>query len=533
VQVLMDFIDASKLAEFLDDNKGKNLDRHALRTETELLNKAGLPVSEKDRKSRKTIRALEYFLLRSGLYRCEGENLVPSLVSEHWRDYAKAWKTTIDGKEVHLPFLGKIAFLCNINGTKRIKCHPETTAEIEKICVDIGALTFQRNPDEMYKLKTCQQILDNYTHKQLTDDFLLSLKDTPFGRALVSLDLARKTGSSFTIEGDGLLLTELKRTRGDDDLEKITRLILEREQTRQAQIASTIVCLEYLERHKTPSENVVGYGPRYKERKRAKKRQERLDYFQAIEDICSIDARVASNMLATKGDRSPGFAAFGSFFDTYHRIEGKAGTDWIENFSFLSWYTDCLSYLAFEHEGLYDRMDWPDVKILKTRKHRAFLSRFVHHNLLNIVSRKDLAALQSKCSMSEFIDMNVDLKRIPTSDYFGDSYCPSNVFALSKVPVDRELFRSSVLNILQSSSRLKDPQGAFYYPDFRFLAASTLSISLRTVDQILAYVISTDSDLGRRLWFFPAFGRVPRRDRPDQQLTDIVLKPFDSITLNY
>ena len=529
----MDFIDAPKLAEFLDDNRGRNLDRHALRTDSELLNKAGLSVSEKDRKSRKTIRTLEYFLLRSGLYKCERNSLVPSLVSEHWSDYAKAWRTTINGKDVHLPFLGKIAFLCKINGAKRIKCHPETTAEIEKICVDIGALTFQRNPDEMYKLKTCQLILDRYMHEQLTDDFLLDLKDTSFGRALVSLDLARKTESSFAIEGEGLLLTELKRTRGDDDLEKITRLILGREQTRQAQIASTIVCLEYLERHKTPSENAVGSGPRYKERKRAEKRRERLDYFQVIEDICSIDARVASNMLATKGDRSPGFAAFGSFYDTYHRIEGKAGKDWIENFSFLSWYTDCLSHLTFEHEGLYDRLDWPDIKILKTKRHRAFLLRFVHNSLLNIVSRKDLAALQSKCSMSEFIDMNIDVNKIPKNDYSGDCYCPSNVFALSKVPVGRELFESSILKILQSPSRLKDRQGAFYYPDFRFLVASALSIGLRTVDQILAYIVSTGSDLGRRLWFFPAFGRVPRRDRPDQQLVDVVLRPFDSVALNY
>jgi hypothetical protein len=89
------------------------------------------------------------------------------------------------------------------------------------------------------------------------------------------------------------------------------------------------------------------------------------------------------------------------------------------------------------------------------------------------------------------------------------------------------------LEILQSPSRFKDSQGAFYYPDFRFLVASTLGLAQRTVDQILAYVISTGSDLGRRLWFFPAFGRVPIRERPDQQLREVVLKPFDSITLNY
>jgi hypothetical protein len=107
------------------------------------------------------------------------------------------------------------------------------------------------------------------------------------------------------------------------------------------------------------------------------------------------------------------------------------------------------------------------------------------------------------------------------------------VYISTNVPVDRELFESIVIDVLQSPSRLKDSQGAFYYPDFRFLMASTLGLSLKSVDQILAYVISTGSELGRRLWFFPAFGNVPRRDRPDQQLMDVVLKPFDSITLNY
>jgi hypothetical protein len=135
--------------------------------------------------------------------------------------------------------------------------------------------------------------------------------------------------------------------------------------------------------------------------------------------------------------------------------------------------------------------------------------------------------------MSEFIDMNIDPQKNSSISHFDSSYCSSNIFALSKVPVDRDFFESIVLQILKSPSKFKDLQGAFYYPDFRFLCASALGVSLKTTDQILAYLLSTGSDLGRRLWFFPAFGRIPRRDRPDQQLSDVILKPFDSITLNY
>jgi len=533
----MSFIDASKLAEFLDDSKNKRLNRASLRADLDLLRRAGVSVSETGRKFGRKIRTLEYFLLRSHLYRPEGNDLTPNLISSYWSDYVKAWKIKIDGEEIHIPFLGKIAFLCRTNGAKKMVCHPDSAAMIDQICVDAGMLTFQKDPDHvnlMYKVKTCETILDKYRHKQLTEDFLQHLSNAPFGRALISIGLARREGKSFTMQGDGLLLTEMKKIREDDDLEKVGRLILRREQKKQAQISSVVVCLEYLERQKPPSKNPIGSGTRYRESKRTKKRYESLDHYQVIEDICSIDNRVATNVLASRGDSSPGFAAFGAVLDTYHKMEGRAGQDWVENFSFLSWYTDSLAYLAHPSGKLYSQLNWPNFKILKTKRHKAFLSRFVKDESLRVVSRKDLMPLQSKCKGIEVIDMNIDAEKFPQLKNYSDAgYCFSNAFVTSKVPVDRELFESSVLDILQSPSGFKDSQGAFYYPDFRFLVASTLGLSLKGVDQILAYVISTGSDLGRRLWFFPAFGKVPRRDRPDQQLIDVVLKPFDSITLNY
>jgi hypothetical protein len=319
----------------------------------------------------------------------------------------------------------------------------------------------------------------------------------------------------------------------DDDFEKVARLILRREQKKQAQISSIIVCLEFLERQKHPSENPVGSAPRYWESKRTKKRYERLGHYDVIENVCSVDSRVTTNILA-RADGSPGFAAFGAVLDSYDRIEVKAGQDWVRTFAFLSWYTDSLAYLAHPLEKLGKQLYWPDFKISKTQRHKAFLSRFVQDESFRVASRKDTIDLLSKSKGSEVIEMNIDPKRFPQlTDYSEVEYCSSNVFVTSKVTVSRDFFESTVLNILQSPSKFKDAQGAFYYPDFRFLVASTLGLGLKVVDQILAYVISTGSELGRRLWFFPAFGRVPRRDRPDQQLTEVVLRPFDSITLNY
>ena len=533
----MSFINASKLAEFLDDRKNENLSRDSLRTDLDLLKKAGVSVSKDSRKFGRKIRTLEYFLLRSHLYRSEGHNLVPHYISSNWSDYTKAWKTKVDTKEIHIPFLGKIAFLCKTKGTNKLTCHPDSAAIIDKICVDTGNLTFQKDPDKvnlMYKRKTCKMILERYNQRQLTEEFLQQVSNTSFGRALVSINLARREGQSLSLVGDGLLLSEMKKIKSENELEKVARLILRREQKKQAQISSVVVCLEYLERQAHPSEKSIGSGPRYRKSKRTKKRYERLDHYQVIEGICSIDARVASNVLSVKGDRSPGFAAFETIIDTYHRIGATITQDWVENLSFLSWYTDSLAHLTHASENLGNKLEWPDFKILKNRRHKDFLLRLVKEKSLCVDNQKDLLALQSKSESSEFIDMNINPTIFPKLKNCSDvEYCRSNVFVTSKVPVGRRLFESSVLKILQSPSSLKDSQGAFYYPDFRFLVASTLGLSLKNVDQFLAYVISTGSDLGRRLWFFPAFGKVPRRDRPDQKLVDIILKPFDSVALNY
>lgn len=535
----MDEIDGPKLAEFLDEHKNKPLDRERLRTDLELLKSAGVSVSKDSIKFGRKVRTLEYFLLRSHLYQVEGKALIPHFVKSNWTDFTKTWKTKFGEKELHVPFLGKIAFICSENGIKRIMCHPDSVSSIDKILVDVGKLTLQRDPDRvnlMYNSRTCRTILNRYHNRELTEEFLMQLSSSPFGRLLLSLKLARKDGEILNLVDQGLLLDEVEKLEGEDELEKAARILLRREQEEHAQIASVIIALENLERQIQPWEKPIGQGPRYRESKRTRKRHSKLDYYQLIEGLCSLDARAATNAFLREG--RVGFSRFGTFLGVYHKLVTKAQLVWVQSFAFLSWYTDPLVHLIHSPRNLSEKLHWPFFKAKKTEKHRQYLLKFVDEKSLVISSRKDLQKLKERLKASEFIDMNVNPDKLEGLGYsfkrYSEvAYCSSNIFVASNVSVDRNLFESTAVDVLKSPSRFKDSQGAFYYADFRFLMASRLGLSLKTVDKILAYLISIGSELGGRLWFFPAFGRVPRRDRPDWQLVDVIQKPFDSVALNY
>lgn len=121
----MSYIDGPKFSEYLDSHRNEKLRKEELRTDIETLKKAGVIVNGQSRKFGRKIRTLEYFLLRSQLYTSEGENLIPYRISQHWSDYAKAWRTLVGDKEIHLPFLGKIVFICKADNSAKIVCHPE------------------------------------------------------------------------------------------------------------------------------------------------------------------------------------------------------------------------------------------------------------------------------------------------------------------------------------------------------------------------------------------------------------------------
>ena len=74
-----------------------------------------------------------------------------------------------------------------------------------------------------------------------------------------------------------------------------------------------------------------------------------------------------------------------------------------------------------------------------------------------------------------------------------------------------------------------DPQGAFYYGDFRFLAAATLGIGTSSFDRILAYLIHRKPEFADAIFFYPAVGGIKKRDVPGQDLRRAVGQPFDTI----
>jgi len=412
-------------------------------------------------------------------------------------------------------------------------CHPESSSIIDKIVVDSGVLTLERSPDRKelrYVRKTCKHILDLYKNHKLKEN-LETISNSPFGRALLSLGLANISNNKYSLKGSGLLLNEMTKIKTGDELEKVARLILRREQKRKAQVSSAIVCLEYLERMKHPSKLPIGSSPRYWESKRTGKKYERLGHYNRVSQLCSLDTRAAANILA-KSTPYDAYATFGAFIETYYKTGVKGGEDWADTYSFLSWYTDSFAFLDLSNVER-NKLNWPKFKKQKTERHKSYLKRFVKDAFFQKTTRKGIKKLSLKSPNTEIIDMNLEPESISAYDKSEMDYCPSNVYASSNVPVDRALFESTVLNVLQSESKFKDSQDAFYYPDFRFLVASNIGLNFKNVDQILSYVISTGSDLSRRLWFFPAFGKVPRRDRADPKLAETVLKPFDSITLNY
>jgi hypothetical protein len=379
--------------------------------------------------------------------------------------------------------------------------------------------------------KTCKFLLETYRQRKLDCETLKRIGNTPFGSALLSIGLARIENRKYLLKGDGLLLNEMKKIKTDDDFEKVARLILRYEQAKQAKVSSVIACLESLERSTHPTKSPIGSAPRFWKSKRTGNRYERLGYYDLVSGICSFDTRVTADILG-KSDPYDGFVTFGAFIDTFYRTYKKNGEEWSDTFSFLSWYTDSLAYLALSEDELKEA-NFPRFKFEKTRRHRAFLKRFISEDTFKIASPKKSFEISTRSPRSEIVEMNIAPEKLAQCGIHEVEYCSSNVYVASDVPVDRELFESTVLNVLQEPSMFKDSQGAFYYPDFRFLVASTIGLSLKSVDQILAYVLSTSPELSRRLWFYPAFGNVARRDRPDEQLMEVVQKPFDSITLTY
>lgn len=94
-------------------------------------------------------------------------------------------------------------------------------------------------------------------------------------------------------------------------------------------------------------------------------------------------------------------------------------------------------------------------------------------------------------------------------------------------------FKKLIIKTLKEDHSWKDRQGAFYYPDFRFIIGQKIGFKLKEVDDMLGYALHKDIDFRARLWFPVAFGIKRKRDRPSEQLAIVLQEPFDTITLRY
>lgn len=522
-------IDGPSLAEFLDKHKGQSIPKEKIK-DPNLLERLGIKgIRESEKK------ALEVFLLRSYLYQVdeEGRCLRPYLIDGNWTDYTKSWRVILNGQEIHIPFRGKISFFCYSGGKRSWICHPESSSYIEKIYVDVGEVTL---PTYMgrYKVETCKQILQKFKFDVLSPEHLKEIEKITnfppgsFLKALVGLKLAIKANEEYILSGylpsgEKLFFTELEKTQGDTDLEKVAKVLLRRDHQYFMHISTILSWFEYKERIVEPYEDPIGIVSE------GKRKTEKGKQFQKIENSCSLNNAVVYNVIEE-------YSKFGFFIEwyPYERLDHNL-LKWVkEYYCFLSCYMDSLGFLS-KGEKIALKFFKTKTKREKFKRHLKYLSRFTSSEDFKEITQNTLSYIKEKNAKSEFIDFNPDKKSLTSlaDIQVEQSWCPYNVFVVTRVPIKVDLFKEKVIETLKSENKFKDPQGHFYYPDFRFLLCSQLGLSFQAFDNIFAYVLSKDVDFRSRLWFPVLFGLRIRKHRVEDSLSLAVGEPFDSISLRY
>ena len=521
-------LDGPKIREYLEKYKGQPIPRGDVRNPT-VLKELGVTVrNEKDPRS----KILEVFLLRTSLYKMSSGHLIPYLIRDNWSDYAKAWRVRLGQFEIHLPFRGKVAFLCNISGVRRWVCHPESAAQVEKVFVNSGELTFSHDLGR-FKKETLDLVLTEFRKPILTEEDLKKIEEqirNKIGRrqdpcssldSFVGLGLAHRMNGGYQIENDSLLLNELRTVGGDTDVEKVAKLILRKDSQHYMYIVNILTWLESLEREQEPMKAVMGSGTRDE------------DKFGRISDSCSINPTVVRYVIDYSG--------LGMFLEWYPRDTLDSRTlRWTKEFyCFLSCCIDSLGILSSKLMGDVDTLK-PFIqnkfKLLKIERHASYLLRFADKDeILADASVRNWSRLRQKLAMSEIIDFNPSESELSSISTFTDigPPCPSNVFIISKVPVNLDEFKQKVLQTLTDELSLRDSEGTFYYPDFRFLMCSRLGLSFNAFDRILAYALSKDLSFRARLWFPVYYGVKVRKHKIDEGLLSVLQEPFDTISLMY
>ena len=520
-------IDGKWLSKFLEKYKERPILSNDLKT-PEFLSQFGIRVSKSYKREGPRSRFFEAFLLRSFLYRINRKDpryLEPFLIDGNWSNYVDSWKISKD-PVLHRPFRGKIAFLISENGKKKWVCHPETSDSVDKIWFEPGILSLRFPGTDVvprYKANVCEKIIEHCDFKRLKSSDLETIrKETkanpePFMVVLESLELTTKNTAEYLIGGQGLFCDEIKKTEGFFDLEKAAKVILRRDSRRIMYITSVLLWLESREHIEEPWVQPIGSG-------NGEKKQ-----FSLVIRNTSMNAPAVANVLRD-------FSKFETFLEWYIREVLDNRMRWIRNnYVTLSCHIDALSFIGayLQHKLQLRKIFKTEFKRERFKRHVRYLLRFIDEdNLIAAVNRKDLNLIGSKFTHSELIDLNPS-RKIPEAVPLDLKPCLSNIFVVSRLPVKDSYFKERVLETLKNDHIWKNPQGHFYYPDFRFIMSSKLGLTFSAFDRVLAYQIQNDIDFYSRLFLPILWGIRIQRQKIAKSLLSVVQEPFDSISLRY
>lgn len=520
-------IDGKWFSDFLEKYKKRSILSDDLKT-PEFLSQFGAKVSKSNKREDPRSRFFEAFLLRSFLYRISRKDsryLEPFLIDGNWSNYADSWKIS-KHPMLHRSFRGKIAFLISENGKKKWMCHPETSDSVDKIWFEPGILSLRFVGTSIvprYKATVCEKILERCDFKRLKSSDLETIrKETntnpeTFMAVLVSLELTTTNVAGYLIGGQGLFCDEIGKTEGFFDLEKAAKVILRRDSKRIMYITNVLLWLESQEHIEDPWVQPIGSGKSEKEQ------------FSLVIRSTSMNAPAVVNVLRD-------FSKFETFLEWYPRVKLDDKMRWIRNnYVALSCHIDALSFIgAYLQQGLQPKKIFKtELKKEKFKRHVEYLLRFMDENsLIAAVNEKDLNLLRRKLTNSELIDLNPSheiLEAVPLDL----KPCLSNIFVVSRLTVKDRYFKERVLETLKNDHIWKNPQGHFYYPDFRFIMSSRLGLTFSAFDRVLAYQIQNDIDFYSRLFLPILWGIRIQRQKIDESLLSVVQEPFDSISLRY
>jgi hypothetical protein len=517
-------IDGKWFSEFLKKYRDHSIFRNDLKT-SEFLSTLGIRKSKGSGRENPEERFFEAFLLRSSLYRISRENpgyLEPFLIKSNWSDYADAWKI---GKHatLHHPFRGKIAFLVSNRKRKELVCHPKTPNLVDKILFEPGFLSL-RIPGVAviphHKAEVCEKILERCNSRVLQTHDLETIEKEAHANPerflviLESLRLCIKKEAGYIIDGQGLFCDEIRKTTGFSNLEKAARVILRRDADTMMYISNVLLWLESLEKVSEPWSQPIGEG------------KDEADWFRFAAQDTSLNTPAIINVLRE-------FSKFNAFLEWHPKeLPGQTG---YTCYATLSCHVDSLGLIGAYLQHILNPEDIfkTSLKIEKFKRHVDYLLRFIDRDsLIRVVNRKDLSLLRQRLTNSELINLNMDQGDLDQATSV-QHQCFSNVFVVSKLPVKDSYFKEKILETLKSPHTWKDPQGHFYYPDFRFIMSAMMGLTFSAFDRVLAYQIQNDVDFYSRLFLPILWGIRIRKQKIDDSLLSVVPEPFDSIALRY